>query len=74
MVSSRENITATIRGKVVIPEGNDGAKSGNAPNKRQFQSDVGNVEIALNGGERITLSTISGDFAFFEVPPGKKSY
>ena len=65
MVGSDEkgNLTTSLHGKVVVP---DGGKK----NQAQTKKDVGNMEVILNGGERTTMTTISGDFAFYEVPAG----
>ena len=57
------NLTTSLHGKVVVP---DGGKK----NQAQTKKDVGNMEVILNGGERTTMTTISGDFAFYEVPAG----
>merc|ERR1719498_757082 len=57
------NLTTTLQGKIVVPNG----KSKDNVNDN---IDLGNMEVTLNGGERNTITTISGDFAFYEVPAG----
>ena len=59
----KSNMTTTLQGKIVIP---DGGQKDSLKNK----VDVGNMELTLNGGERTTMTTISGEFAFYEVPAG----
>lgn len=59
----KSNLTTTLQGKIVVP---DGGQKDQLKNK----IDVGNMEVTLNGGERTTMTTISGEFAFYEVPTG----
>lgn len=59
----KSNLTTTLQGKIVVP---DGGQKDSLKNK----VDVGNMELTLNGGERTTMTTISGEFAFYEVPAG----
>ena len=67
-VAAVKDLTTTIKGKIIIPNFNGKEGQPKFITVESFQ--LANIELVLNGGEYKALTTITGQFQFYNIPVG----